>query len=157
MRDQLLGGNAPGGNELKEGFKVALLRPADIGQWVIAPALFVVGVVAAWSGRHGQPQVELALVERLPVELHANQSDDDDTPLHAADGCGPIDRIVGRGGGSQHDRIRPMLCGKGERRLFKPAGNREVGAQLLREGGALRIGIVAEDTAAISLEQLDGE
>ena len=120
--------------------------------------LLIGRIVASRAVRHGQPQLELAPVERLAVDRHADHADHDDTALaDATDLGGRVDRLVGFRRRRDDDGVGAMSRGEAGDRRGKSLADRDIGAELTGELRSPVVRIEAEHAAAVGLEQLHGE
>src|SRR5262249_12855730 len=149
--NQRLGVDSPCGDQPDELLEVALLRPADVPERVVHPALLITVVVASGPVGTRIPQVDLAVQEVLRVDVELDVADNNYPALPPGDLHRPVDDLWRVRARADDRGVDPVLTGES----VYPALPVRVG-RVDHEGGAgcgsqlvrLRVDIDPDDDAS---------
>src|SRR4030095_12974179 len=93
---------------------VPLFGPTHVGERIVVPVFFVIGIVSAWAIRHRDRQRQFAQVERLPGNVETSHANNYNATLHTRDLCSQLNRLIRISGGGNHNSVsatatRPTL------------------------------------------------
>src|SRR5512146_2269438 len=159
MGNEWLEIDLPVGNKFQERFHVARLGPAYVGDGILVPFLFVLGIVAAGTVRPRDAEVEFLLVISLARNLRPDSADRNNDCFRSSDASGEFDRLATRACGSDDNGVRSAIFGPrlNQRSESFRARGCCVATMLFGDAATLRVEIHSQDDASRCLQHLDGK